>query len=129
LTSAVPAVLRAGVITPSQLSAALGEAVVERTGGPVRAPGALPAHYAPRARLELVDEAVRASEVERHRARGERVGLLVLPNDSAIAARTLYATLRALDADGYDTILATLPPASEAAAAVRDRLTRAAAGA
>jgi len=128
LTSAVPAVLRAGAITPSQLSAALDRAVVERTGGPVRVPGTLAAHYAPRARVVLVDGSDRESETQQRAQRGERVGLLVLPSDSATAARTLYATIRALDADGYDTILATLPPPGEASAAVRDRLTRAAAG-
>jgi len=127
LTSSVPAVLRAGAITPSQLSAALGAAVVERSGGTVRTPGTLPAHYAPRARVVLVGEGERGAEAERRRAAGERVGMLVLPNDSAAAARSLYATLRALDADGYDTIVATLPPAAESSAAVRDRLTRAAA--
>ncbi|MGD0053421.1 MAG: Sua5 family C-terminal domain-containing protein [Vulcanimicrobiaceae bacterium] len=35
--------------------------------------------------------------------------------------------MRALDGDGYDTIVATLPPDDEANAAVRDRLVRAAA--
>jgi len=55
-----------------------------------------------------------------------RVALLALPDDPAAAARTLYATLRALDEDGYDTIVATLPSDTEANAAVRDRLLRAA---
>jgi hypothetical protein len=36
-------------------------------------------------------------------------------------------TLRDLDAEGYDTIVATLPADTEENAAVRDRLTRAAA--
>jgi L-threonylcarbamoyladenylate synthase len=84
-------------------------------------------HYAPRARLVLVDEAERATEAARREQAGERVAVLVLPDDPAVAARTLYATLRALDTDDYDTIVATLPDASEASAAVRDRLTRAAA--
>ncbi len=130
LTGGVPAVLRAGAITASQLGAALGRPVVTRVGGEsggVRAPGTLPSHYAPRARVALVAENERESEARRRAADGERVALLALPDDPAAAARTLYATLRALDADGYDTILATLPPDTEANAAVRDRLTRAAA--
>jgi L-threonylcarbamoyladenylate synthase len=127
LTGSVPAVLRAGAITPSELSAALGTPVVARSGGPVRAPGMLAAHYAPRARVVLVEEAARATETAHREQAGERVALLVLPDDPAAAARTLYATLRALDADAYDTILATLPAAGEAFDAVRDRLRRAAA--
>jgi L-threonylcarbamoyladenylate synthase len=130
LTGTVPAVLRAGAITASQLGAALGRPVVTRVGGEsggVRAPGTLASHYAPRARVVLVGEDARDAAAQRRAADGERVALLTLPDDAAAAARSLYATLRALDADGYDTIVATLPPDDEAHAAVRDRLTRAAA--
>ena len=134
LTADVPAVLRAGAITPTQLSDVLGVPVVTRAGGAVRAPGMLRSHYAPRARLVLVEgaadaEALRRTlddEMQRRAASGERVAALTLPDDSAAAARTLYAALRALDADGYDTIVAALPPDTDANAAVRDRLIRAA---
>ncbi|MBV8299814.1 MAG: threonylcarbamoyl-AMP synthase [Candidatus Eremiobacteraeota bacterium] len=127
LTGEVPAVLRAGAITPSQLGEALGTAVVTRVGGAVRAPGTLRAHYAPRARVVLAEQRAREDEARRLAASGERVAVLTLPDDAAAAARTLYATLRALDAEGYDAIVATLPPDTEPNAAVRDRLTRAAA--
>jgi L-threonylcarbamoyladenylate synthase len=127
LTAAVPAVLRAGAITASELGDALGTPVVTRIGGAVRAPGTLASHYAPRARVLLVADAERDEAARRGAARGERVGLLTLPSDPRDAARSLYATLRLLDAEGYDTIVATLPPDTEANAAVRDRLTRAAA--
>jgi L-threonylcarbamoyladenylate synthase len=127
LTGAVPAVLRAGAITASQLGDVLGAPVVTRIGGAVRAPGTLPSHYAPRARVVLAGEGEREDEARRHAEAGERVAVLTLPADPAFAARSLYATLRALDADGYDAIVATLPPDTEPNAAVRDRLTRAAA--
>ncbi|HEV2737924.1 MAG TPA: L-threonylcarbamoyladenylate synthase [Candidatus Elarobacter sp.] len=127
LTGAVPAVLRAGAITASQLGDALGAPVVTRVGGAVRAPGTLASHYAPRAKVVLVDADARDGEARRRAETGERVALLTLPDDPAAAARTLYAALRALDADGYASIVATLPPDTEANAAVRDRLTRAAA--
>jgi L-threonylcarbamoyladenylate synthase len=127
LTGTVPAVLRAGAITPSQLGDALGTPVVTRVGGEVRAPGTLPAHYAPRARIVLVDADARQETARRIAASGERVAVLALPDDAAAAARSLYAALRGLDADGYETIVATLPPDIEAYAAVRDRLSRAAA--
>jgi L-threonylcarbamoyladenylate synthase len=127
LTGAVPAVLRAGAITASQLGDALGTPVIARVGGTVRAPGTLPSHYAPRARVVLVAANEREAEARERDRRGERVALLTLPDDAAAAARTLYAALRALDAEGYDAIVATLPPDTEANAAVRDRLVRAAA--
>jgi L-threonylcarbamoyladenylate synthase len=127
LTGAVPAVLRAGAITPSQLGAALDQAVVTRVGGAVRAPGSLASHYAPRARVVLAEAGARQTTARELAAAGERVALLTLPDDPDPAARALYATLRALDADAYDAIVATLPPDTEANAAVRDRLTRAAA--
>jgi L-threonylcarbamoyladenylate synthase len=127
LTGAVPAVLRAGAITPSQLGDALGAPVVTRVGGAVRAPGSLPSHYAPRAQVVLVDAGARESAARERAAAGERVALLTLSDDPSAAARSLYATLRALDADGYDTIVATLPADTEQNAAVRDRLIRASA--
>ena len=127
LTGAVPAVLRAGAITPSQLGDALRAPVVTRVGGAVRAPGSLASHYAPHARVVLTAEAECDVEARRRAAAGERVAVLTFADDAATAARTLYATLRALDADGYDTIVAALPPDTEAHAAVRDRLIRAAA--
>jgi L-threonylcarbamoyladenylate synthase len=127
LTGAVPAVLRAGAVTPSQLGDALGTAVVTRVGGAVRAPGSLASHYAPRARVVLAAAGARETTARDLAAAGERVALLTLPDDPDPAAHALYATLRALDADAYDAIVATLPPDTEANAAVRDRLTRAAA--
>ncbi len=127
LTGAVPAVLRAGAITASQLGDALGVPVVTRVGGDVRAPGTLRSHYATRASIVLTVAGAQDAEARRRAAEGERVAVLALPDDPAAAARALYATLRGLDADGYDTIVAILPPDTEANAAVRDRLTRAAA--
>lgn len=127
LTGGVPAILRTGAITASQLGETLGTPVVTRVGGSVRAPGTLASHYAPRARVALVEPAARDDEARRRADAGERVAVLTLPDDPAAAARSLYATLRSLDAEGYDTIVASLPPESEANAAVRDRLSRAAA--
>jgi len=46
--------------------------------------------------------------------------------DAAHYTRTLYAVLRALDADGYDRILVEDVPDDDAWIAVRDRLRRAA---
>ena len=127
LTGAVPAILRAGSIGAQALGDVLGVPVVVRRGGTVRAPGMLAAHYAPRAPLFLIEADLLASETERRSAHGERVGVLTLPTDASAAARELYATLRALDSDAYDVLLTSLPADTEANAAVRDRLVRAAA--
>jgi L-threonylcarbamoyladenylate synthase len=127
LRGEVPAILRVGAVGPSALASALGTPVVVRSGGPVRAPGSLASHYAPRAELVLVDAAAVDAEVERRVAAGERVAKLTLPEDPAAAARSLYASLRALDAEGNHAIVTALPPDDELHAAVRDRLARAAA--
>jgi L-threonylcarbamoyladenylate synthase len=120
LTSEVPAILRLGAIGPTALAGALGMPVVTRSGGSVRVPGMPAAHYAPRATVVLTEGGRGAVPT------GNRVAELALPDDPRAAARTLYASLRALDEAGYDTIVVALPPDTEANAAVRDRLLRAA---
>jgi L-threonylcarbamoyladenylate synthase len=127
LTGDVPAILRQGAIGATALADALGSPVVTRSGGSVRAPGMLAAHYAPRAALVVAEGAVRAAAAAAGlRTSGGHVAELTLPEDPRAAARTLYASLRALDGEGYDTIVVALPPDTEANAAVRDRLSRAA---
>jgi L-threonylcarbamoyladenylate synthase len=93
----------------------------------VRVPGTHASHYAPRAQLVLADAAAVDAEVAARIAAGERVAKLTLPDDPAAAARTLYASLRSLDAEPVDAIVTALPPDDETYAAVRDRLLRAAA--
>lgn len=127
LTGDVPAILRSGAIGAADVAKVLKTAVVTRSGGTVRAPGMLVSHYAPRARLAIVDPTAIEARIAELTARGEHVARLTLPDDPAAAARTLYASLRALDGDDVTTIVVALPPDVEANAAVRDRLTRAAA--
>ncbi len=128
LTGRTPAILRAGAIGRAHLAEALGRRVVHRRRpGTVRTPGSLASHYAPRASVILRDVRGADRELSKLMESGVRAVRLVLPDDPAEAARTLYASLRELDAAGYDAIVATLPPASDATMAVRDRLTRAAA--
>jgi L-threonylcarbamoyladenylate synthase len=128
LTGDVPTILRQGAIGATELADALGMPVAAQPGttGTVRAPGMLAAHYAPRAALVLAEEGQGAATAAQLRARGGHVAELALPEDPRAAARSLYASLRALDAQGFDTIVVTLPADIEANAAVRDRLQRAA---
>jgi L-threonylcarbamoyladenylate synthase len=131
-------ILRVGGLPREALEAALDAPVPLATDGPSRAPGMLAAHYAPRARViarapDELAEACRAA-----RARGERVAAwstaapgevdvhVPAPRDDGERARTLYATLRALDARGIDTIVVELPEPRGLGAAIADRLERAA---
>ena len=128
LTSGDPVILRTGAITAEDIAGLIGHPIGERdAANAVRAPGMLASHYAPRARVELVEEQERRDVAARYVADGARVAILELPGDPARAGRELYARLRALDASGVDIILATLPPAGPRTHAVRDRLSRAAA--
>ena len=126
LTGDVPTILRQGAIGASALADVLGTPVAAHSGGNVRAPGMLAAHYAPQAALVVAEDGALASTAAQLRASGGHVAELTLPEDPRAAARSLYASLRALDGQGFDTIVVALPSDIEANAAVRDRLLRAA---
>jgi L-threonylcarbamoyladenylate synthase len=128
LTGPEPSVLRVGGISEVQLESVVGAPLARQTGGEVAAPGTLPAHYAPRARVELVETAHIDMRAEQLRAQGLSVGVLAAPDDVAEYARVLYARLREIDGRGVDVILAAPPAdAGDLGAAVADRLRRAAA--
>jgi len=106
--------------------------------GEVRAPGTLASHYAPAARVELVDAGEIGAGVDAALARGERVGVmgataadprvvgLGTPVDALAYAHDLYRMLRAADEHSLDVVLAVPPPEAGLGAAVADRLRRAA---
>jgi L-threonylcarbamoyladenylate synthase len=152
LTSDVPVLLRPGAITIEQIESLLGVIVSRKLSPDARAPGLLPSHYAPQARVELISAtAGSASLAARARAladAGERVAILVshqderslletlqavalldLGPDAASAAQRLYASLREADARGASVVLAS-PPAARVLRgleeALVDRLTKAA---
>lgn len=156
LTSTPPRVLRPGAVTLADIQTILPEAVsgtgVEHGGGAARSPGLLDRHYAPRAPLTVYDGAARdarmRADAERARAAGERLGVLVDTDATALwrtradvvialgptgdetaAASRLYAALRELDDAGVTRILACAPPERGGlSTALRDRLRRAASG-
>lgn len=137
------AVLRPGGVTAARLREILGHDVPVVTGSRTRAPGTLPSHYAPRARVELVTRGEIADRAAAHARRGERVGVLcsapappvpsdveaVLdsPRDVDEFARVLYARLREADARAIDVLLVVAPASNGVGEAVVDRLRRAAA--
>ena len=135
LSDGAPALLRLGAVTQGQLEAVLGLRVPYLTGGPVKAPGQLASHYAPRAHVRVVPAAAVAAERDLLVARGQRVAVVgsgpwaafSLGRDDEAYARDLYAALRAADGDGPDWILVEAPPDGGLSTALEDRLTRAAA--
>ncbi len=140
---APPVILRPGGVTAEQIEAVLGHPVRRTPDGPSRAPGMLPAHYAPRARVVVVEDPGAAlAAATAHAAAGDRTGLLtprkataangvvtLVAGDTPEAyAAVLYDRLREADRLGLDLLVVVPPPAEGMGVAVRDRLARAAAG-
>lgn len=135
--------LRPGQITPSQLAEVLGTPPrAYQAIDQVRAPGLLASHYAPRTPLRLCPPealpAVCADLAQRRLAvlsspaldpetLPGAARLISMPETPSAYAQLLYATLRALDALGYDLILVSSPPTGENWQAIHNRLSRAAA--
>ena len=142
-------IYRPGAVTAAQIEAVAGAVEVYRGGKGVDAvePESLPSpgvglrHYAPRARLVLVDDAEEMRRVVD--AEGGRVGLM-LPEgweaskqaevfawgawgDAVTLARRVFAGLRDLDRRGVDVIVCPRPAEGDGlTAALRDRLEKAA---
>lgn len=136
-----PRILRPGAVSAEQVARVLRTKVTTvRRAGPVGsrllAPGLLDRHYSPRTPLQLTSHpgaGDRRTAVIRLRrpADGATQGVYWLSRRGSLAeiARQLYRVLRAADAGGHDRILIErLPPtAGGLAAAINDRLRRAAA--
>ncbi len=145
LTRGVPVLLRPGGVTVEAIESLLGVSV-ERTPPPdAHAPGMLASHYAPRARVEIVEAGRLRERASELRSAGERVAVLVSSRDDrralaaidgvrlldlgtsdADAAQRLYSALRQADVDNADVVLASPPAARGIAEALADRLTKAA---
>ncbi len=131
-----PVILRPGRFGAADVSRLTGVAVAQRTPGAdaPRVSGSLTAHYAPRARVVVVESTAEVTPGHGLIALAveptpDGVVRLMAPADVDDYARRLYWALREADALDLPQVLA-LPPSGTAgvAAAVRDRLTRAAAG-
>jgi len=142
LSSGSPMLLRPGRIGTAEVEAVSGLRVAQGTSTSPRAPGTLAAHYVPRTPLMLAP-ATDLEWVVREQAASGRIAVLAFspqPPDSRTAlwqttatdaqayAHDLYALLRALDRSGCTRIVVEAPPERDEWDAVRDRLTRAAAG-
>ena len=146
LSSGRAVLLRPGGMPRGAIEKLTGPLAIADDTAPA-APGTLPSHYAPRARVLAVDPtAVLATlRAEQALAPTARIAILApssafaewpappagvvahrLPDDVAGMAHDLYAALRALDDAGVDVVVAALPPDAGLGEAVGDRLRRAA---
>lgn len=132
-----PVLLRPGMISQADLEAVIGPVDrAQASGAPEEArpaPGMLDRHYAPRARLVLLDSgatpAVAPGTGALMRSAAPPAGCsaaITLPDDPAAYARGLYGALHDLDAADVSVILVEPPPPSPAWDGIRDRLRRAA---
>lgn len=136
-----PTVLRPGGVTLERIAEILDRPIA--VGGTTRAPGTLAQHYAPTARVVIVDAREAPAVAAEHLAAGRRVAILAPPPvplglSSSVAvleppetdeeyARVLYERLRTADHHRIDVVLAVPPIGTGIGRAVRDRLERAAA--
>jgi L-threonylcarbamoyladenylate synthase len=149
-------IYRPGAVTAEQIADVAGPVEVFRSNETLRetpteampSPGVGLKHYAPRARLVLVEardaelgaRLLEAASAEQDGRLGvmlpggilmaqEFVGAKIYPwgrwSEPETLAQGLYAGLRALDAAGCTVILCPLPPAKGIGAAIRDRLLKA----
>ncbi|MDI1340425.1 L-threonylcarbamoyladenylate synthase [Polaromonas sp.] len=146
-----PVLLRPGLLTRTQLEAACGEPVLNQDDGQQekstlgeapRASGTLVSHYAPNARVRLMDagaiqtaldvlgaEAAHIAVYARSIVRIKSAQVLYrrMPDDAAATAQQLFAVLRGFDGQGVKLIWIEHLPTDSAWDGVRDRLQRAAA--
>jgi L-threonylcarbamoyladenylate synthase len=141
----VPVLLRPGTLTREQIEAGCGERLRSPQDLPDAAPrasGTLDSHYAPRAKVRLMDgrmlqtalnvlgdEAARIGIYARTplRSRSDQVQLRRMPDDAQETARQLFAVLRDFDERGVQLIWVETPPELSEWEGVRDRLRRASA--
>lgn len=128
-TKVNPVILRPGAITAEMIEQSTGIIVVEPEGTKVKVSGSHKQHYSPDAKVLIGGEVkpgnglIAMSEV----ATPAGVIRLAAPNTLEEYARTLYAALRAADAQKLAEINVVMPEGNGLAVAIRDRITRAAA--
>ena len=142
-TRQVPVLLRPGVLTRAQIEAACGERLwlpQEMPDAAPRASGTLEAHYAPAAKVRLMEakslqtaldllgaDAAAIAVYARSALRTRSPHYRRMPDDAVETARQLFGVLRDFDAAGVKLIWIETPPDTPEWEGVRDRLRRAAA--
>lgn len=148
LTVSPPQILRPGMIHEESLAAVCGKV---RAAGPagqspeLRSPGLFKKHYAPKAKLLLLnwtDDASLKRKIQDLKFKPEHCHIIahtqipspepfarvcVIPHDAEAFARAIYAELHRCDEAGAEAIVVEAPPEMPAWSGVADRLRRAAA--
>lgn len=131
-TRSNPRVLRPGAITAADIAEATGLDVIA-AGGEVAAPGTLAAHYAPHARVHLVNDlssVTAGAGLMADAAIATPTGVVRIssPVDAVDFGRDLYAALRRADDLGLADVYVIAPNGDGIEIAIKDRLQKAAVG-
>ena len=144
-TRGVPVLLRPGAITRDDIARACGMRPLSKEELPAhtpRASGTLLAHYAPNAKVRLMDARQLQTALDMLGSEGQNIAvyhrsalrcasrgvhLRAMPAQALDTARELFGTLRDFDALGAQLIWIETPPDTADWEGVRDRLQRAAA--
>ena len=144
-TRGAPVLLRPGRISRAQVEAVCGQPLRTRDeldAPDPRASGTLEAHYAPTAKVRLMDAKALQTALDLLGADAAHIAIYArallktpsarvirrrMPDDAAATAQQLFAVLRDFDAQGVRLIWIETPPDTAEWEGVRDRLQRAAA--
>ncbi len=127
-TTATPIILRPGAITSEMIFTTTGIEPGEISKVDTKASGLLESHYAPSAKVILdqmpmpKDGFIALSDIKTP----EGVIRLATPKNNTEYAKLLYQALRSADEQQIKTVHAHLPTGDDIAAAIRDRLSKAA---
>lgn len=143
---ASPRILRPGGIMLSALESILNSRVIlahNMMNQTTRAPGLLPAHYAPTTPLKiypaeqlwhgtlaLAAQGLRTlvitwSDIHQSQPQGQSIQQFSMPSDPVAYGKQLYAKLRQFDQEAFDYMIVEAPPDHPAWLAITDRLQRA----
>jgi len=148
LTVVPPRVLRPGIILAESLRTVIGEVTNAEVGNqrdaPVRSPGLLPRHYAPKGKLVVLawrDESDLHRQLAACKVQSEKTHVIAhkripsgkglgrvrwMPDDANAFARALYTELHGCDEEGAQWIVVEAVPDTADWQAINDRLRRAA---
>ena len=148
LTVSPPRILRPGMIHAESLAAAgltITTSAPSSPSGPLKSPGQLKKHYAPKAKLLILnwhDDAELKSKILSAKFKTQNCCIIahtsipsaeafarvcVIPHDAEAFARAIYAELHRCDEAGIGVIVVEVPPETPEWSGIADRLRRAAA--
>jgi L-threonylcarbamoyladenylate synthase len=127
-TSDTPQILRLGAITKEMIAQSTGLLVVDEPTSDIRVSGSLESHYAPNAKVVLDKNPGSGDGFIAFDSIATPAGAIRLAAPSSVEgfARDLYSALRFADAQGLTKVCVIQPEGDGLAAAIRDRLKRAA---